>query len=767
MRDRFNLPTWLRGAVAFATAAGISLMAVASPPPPSMRHGKTAAQIDDYFHNELPNNYRCISISVTGPTNDPRYTVACVHDTEITLGEWDVRIGMTAQEYQDRTVMLFNDFGMRPVAVSATGEYPNEIYAAAWADDNTPASDLMAVHRRTAGDFSTQHNNAINQGLVLRWFSATGTGNNIRYAGIWTRNTEGYAYVADFEVDAADVNETVKGIWGIGRRPYQIVGYDNPPRFTILSVRPDGPNWDVQKIWDARFGLTNDQYQANVLALDDWMQPTAAIAYQDGGSTRYAVTWAQEKDPKVFTATGTAVPSMSQLDAEMANYMIQRKVPNASLAVSKNGRLVYSRGFTYDEPGAPTTKPDTYFRIASISKTFTSIAINQLIERGQLDPNDTLGDFPQLDVIDWCDSRAYDITVRDLLQHTGGWNRDIGDPNDPNQTGICAGGTRNRFDPMFMDFAIRDELPATLPVSQLDIYQWAALHRLDFAPGNDYNYSNFGFSLLGRIIEIASGQSYETFVRENVLCPVGAQGMRIGRGLQANRYSKEVAWYQDPFYRGATSRYDGTTVVPNVYGGWNQENMDAHGAWIATASQLVRVANAFWDKSNSPLLSEERIDWMDTPTSQSGGGYARGWQVWGSRRYHNGALTGTWTYMVRRPDGICWAVLLNSRLRPTENVPLAGQDGDILGDIDAAITAIDSTGGPGIPSHNFFGAQHFADFNCDGSIGLSDLSRMLGKFGTTAAQRDFDSSLDLDGDRTIGLTDLSILLSGFGSDIDE
>ncbi|MFN0135188.1 MAG: serine hydrolase [Phycisphaerae bacterium] len=764
MRTRFQLLDRLGrfAAVAAVTACGVS--AIAAPPPPSMRHGKSTAQTNDYFANELPNDYRCISISVTGPTNDPRYTFACVHDTDITWGDWDARIGMTAQQYQDRTVMLFNDFGMRPIAVSATGEFPNELYAATWADDNTPAANLMAVHRRTEGDFVTQHNSAVNQGLVLRWFSATGTGNNIRYAGIWTRNTEGYAYVADFEVAAEDVNDTVAGIWGAGRRPYQIVGYDDPPRFTILSVRPDGPNWDVQKIWDARVGLTSDQYQANVLALDDWMQPTAAIAYQDGGNTRYAVTWAQEKDPKVFTATGTAVPALSQLDAEMANYMIQRKVPNGALAVSKNGRLLYSRAFTYDQPGAPLAQPGSYFRIASVSKPLTAIAITQLIERGQLDPNDTLADFPELGVINWCDPLAAGITVRDLLQHTGGWNRDIGDPNDPNQTSICGGGTRNRFDPMFMDFAIRDELPATLPVSQLDIYQWAALHQLDFSPGTDYNYSNFGFSLLGRIIEAVSGQSYESFVRENVLCPVGAQGMRIGRGLQENRYSKEIGWYQDPFYRGATSRYDGETVVPNVYGGWNQENMDAHGSWIGTASQLVRVANAFWDKGNSPLLSEASIDWMDDPSAQSGGSYARGWQMWGDRVYHNGALTGTWAYMVRRPDGICWAVLLNSRLRPTENVPIAGQDGDILGDMDAAISAIEASGG--MPTHNFFGAQQYADFNCDGSVNLPDLSRLLGKFGLDASDRLFDPDLDLDGDRVIGLSDLSIVLASFGAEVE-
>ncbi len=93
--------------------------------------------------------------------------------------------------------------------------------------------------------------------------------------------------------------EDINSRGGLLGRKVEIVGYDDPPRFTILSVRPDGPNWDVQKLWDARFGLNNAQYQDNVDALHTWMQPTAAIAYQDGGNTRYAVTWAQEKDPKV------------------------------------------------------------------------------------------------------------------------------------------------------------------------------------------------------------------------------------------------------------------------------------------------------------------------------------------------------------------------------------------------------------------------------------------------------------------------------------
>ena len=112
--------------------------------------------------------------------------------------------------------------------------------------------------------------------------------------------------------------------------------------------------------------------------------------------------------------------------------------------------------------------------------------------------------------------------------------------------------------------------------------------RLDFEPGTGYAYSNFGYCVLGRVIEKITGQGYEEYVKTTVLQAMGVNRMRIGRTLPEGRADGEVRYYD---YPGAPLRervFPGMGQCPGPYGSFYLEAMDSHGAWIASALDLMR-----------------------------------------------------------------------------------------------------------------------------------------------------------------------------------
>src|SRR5262249_27029351 len=128
-----------------------------------------------------------------------------------------------------------------------------------------------------------------------------------------------------------------------------------------------------------------------------------------------------------------------------------------------------------------------------------------------------------------------------------------------------------------------------------------------------YAYSNFGYCVLGRILERLSGQPYGQLVKERVLAPLGIQRMRLGASLDGRQADGEVRYYTRD-NEDAESVFPGSTgKVPMPYGGFNLEAMDAHGGWIASAIDLVRFAAALDDPAHSPLLRPASFATLSTP----------------------------------------------------------------------------------------------------------------------------------------------------------
>ena len=144
---------------------------------------------------------------------------------------------------------------------------------------------------------------------------------------------------------------------------------------------------------------------------------------------------------------------------------------------------------------------------------------------------------------------------------------------------------------------------------------------------------NFGYALLGRVVETISGQPYEKFAREQVLAPSGAACMEIGHSLQAQSLPGEVKYYDYPGAPLAPSIYGTATKVPRPDGGFNVEAMDAHGGWVASTIDYLRFVLSVDARSDRPdILAESTINLMIArPTirywSKSAAWYAKGWQV--------------------------------------------------------------------------------------------------------------------------------------------
>jgi N-acyl-D-amino-acid deacylase len=368
---------------------------------------------------------------------------------------------------------------------------------------------------------------------------------------------------------------------------------------------------------------------------------------------------AGEPARKKIPITGAADNRLASLDKTMVEFLkVHPEIPGAVLAVARDEKIVYSRGFGYAE-GKRLMAPTAKLRIASISKPITAAAILRLIESGRLKLQDkvfTILDLEEPKKVKF-DRRWRQVTIAHLLHHTGGWDRG------------------QSFDPMFHNRAICAKLHIVSPARQDDIIRYMLTRPLDFEPGTRYAYSNFGYCLLGRVIEKVSGRKYEDFVRQEVLLPIGMRDTHLGRTLREDRLDGEVVY-------NAGGRKAPAILGPNLgrpvllpYGVWCLEAMDSHGAWVSTGPDLVRFALAFNHPDRCKVLKAQSVRALfarpDGPAGSIERGrdnvvyYSCGWNVRlynnGVRNiYHSGLLPGTSTILVHRgADQVSWAVLFN------------------------------------------------------------------------------------------------------------
>jgi len=204
-----------------------------------------------------------------------------------------------------------------------------------------------------------------------------------------------------------------------------------------------------------------------------------------------------------FAPHPPATPKMVKSQAELETYL-QKLVesgspPGLSVVIVKDNEIIYSRAFGYaDGPNQIIATPETVYHWWSMTKIPTAIAILQLQEKGLLNIEDAVSEHLPWFEVTYPSTDSPVVSIRHLLQHSSGLPDPIpamigwvhNDDNGRNQTNLV-----KKFLPEYK--------------------------KLNFKPGEKAVYSNFNYMVLGAIIESVSGQSYESYVKENILQPLG------------------------------------------------------------------------------------------------------------------------------------------------------------------------------------------------------------------------------------------------------
>lgn len=340
-------------------------------------------------------------------------------------------------------------------------------------------------------------------------------------------------------------------------------------------------------------------------------------------------------------------PQAAALDSYIERFMRRWEIKGGSLAVMKDGRLIYSKGYGWadEEKGIPMS-PGHIMRIASLSKLITATAIMQLCERRVLSLEDRVfGDGGILDCPQFSrirDKRARSITVEHLLRHEAGF-------------------TMHRGDPMFTtrSIIIREGLDTVPDMDR--IIEYALGDRLGYTPGTGFRYSNLGYLILTKIVEVCSGMDYEEYCQENILHPAGCYDMHLARNLYEDRYPNEVRYYETHEAEPVPAFDNSGDTLWRSYGGSNIEGLLGAGAWVASPAEFVRfTASIDGDPSVPDVISPESVRMM---TADPNHPYRPiGWVRAGEHSdwSRTGTLAGTSALVKRQSNGYIWMFATNT-----------------------------------------------------------------------------------------------------------
>lgn len=289
---------------------------------------------------------------------------------------------------------------------------------------------------------------------------------------------------------------------------------------------------------------------------------------------------------------------------------------SGTILVARDGKPIIDKGYGMAnvEHGI-SNEPQMVFRLGSVTKQFTAMAISMLQERGKLSVSDPLCKF-----VTECPEKWKPITIKHLLTHTSGVS---------NYTS-------------FPDFA----KTTVSPITNDEMIALLKSKTLDFKPGEKFSYSNSGYYLLGEIIEKTSGKSYADFLQENIFTPLGMKqtGYDDSSSIVKNRaagYVKRAGKIFNAPYMDMTVPY-------------------AAGALYSTTGDLL-----LWDQAlyTDKLVSRKSRDEMFTPWKGESG-YAYGWGIGKTfdRRSisHGGGIYGFATQIARYPDDNVTVVVLSN-----------------------------------------------------------------------------------------------------------
>lgn len=334
-----------------------------------------------------------------------------------------------------------------------------------------------------------------------------------------------------------------------------------------------------------------------------------------------------------------------KFDAAIKRFMRYWDIKGASFALMKNDSLIYAKGYGYsDIKDSIECEVKNVFRVASVSKLITAVAIMRLCETGKLTTQDFVfgeeGILCDSLFLNYRDKNIKKITVEHLLRHTGGFANPHGDA-------------------AFNTDLVAKYLGKDLPLSMDDMVLYATRMRLRAKPGGWFNYSNLGYIILSKVIEKASGMPYERYVKDSVLAPMGCYDMHLAHNYSDEFLSNEVKYYEVKEAEPVPA-YDGSdTLVMKSRGGNDVHGLYGAGGWVASPVELLKFVSAIDEcPVKEEFLSRESIDFM---TMYSKSIKPAGWASVTSREWmRTGSMAGTSALIKAQKDGYTWVFISNS-----------------------------------------------------------------------------------------------------------
>ncbi len=346
-------------------------------------------------------------------------------------------------------------------------------------------------------------------------------------------------------------------------------------------------------------------------------------------NTGVAMTVLRSANPNL-PVSGTVCPALDGVDSLIVNWLRKNEFEAATLAVMRNRRRVYTKGYGWQDYGRTTpTRPDAVMRLASNTKMITACAIRKLAAEDRLALTDKLYDV--LNIAPPAggslkDPRVRDITIQQVLDHTSG----LAD-NAPGigEIGKTLGLGRS----------------ATL--TETIAFMWT--RDLSFAPGVGNQYSNLGYQMLGAVVEELSGMSYDAYVRLRIARPLGITSLQVAKSGENEKAPNEI-WYAGHAYSHLDTDADhNQPMVSEAYAG-TADVRPAAGSLICSAPDYCRFLKSYYHNGHPKQADLKGVSWTYT---------------------FYGSMPGTWTLTrdTITPDGnsITYVFLTNERTDKPED----------------------------------------------------------------------------------------------------
>ncbi len=313
-------------------------------------------------------------------------------------------------------------------------------------------------------------------------------------------------------------------------------------------------------------------------------------------------------------ASGEAHAALAAVDGAIRGFMMEKGLGAVTFAVSRDGKILHDRAFGWADADLKTPlQPGVKMRMASMTKPVVKAAIATLVREGKLKTDELafevldLGRHPEAK---GRDERWQRVTIQHLLEHEGGWDRDVSGDFTFATTEICA------------HFKIKPEEITTEHVTRFGLTR-----KFDFDPGARSAYCNYGYILLARVLEKVSGRSFIECVSETVAKTADAPSFSLSSTDARDRQPGEIWYCYHPEYERKT--------VPLPF---RTEARDGAGVLAATAADYCRFLEAYWISGELRQKNGERYSYS-----------------------FNGSHAGVTAICAQRPDGINYAAICNRR----------------------------------------------------------------------------------------------------------